>query len=171
MPDEPPLEAFEPVVDANCRVLILGSFPGQASLRAGHYYAHPTNLFWPVMSAALGIELTGMAFEARYRCLREAGVGLWDVIERCRREGSLDASIREARPAGLLELAASLPRLRCVLLNGRTAERHGRALAWPRGITLQAMPSTSAAYASMPAARKRECWLSALDEALGSEVS
>ncbi|MEZ5651894.1 MAG: DNA-deoxyinosine glycosylase [Burkholderiaceae bacterium] len=162
-----PLAGFAPVVDEHCRVLVLGSFPGTASLRAGHYYAHPSNRFWPILSVALGEDLTVMAFPERYRRLRAQHIGLWDVIASCRRQGSLDASIRDARPAGLSSLAADLPVLAHVLTNGSTASRLARQADWPAGVRLQAMPSTSAAYASMPADEKCRLWVTAVRQGLG----
>ena len=52
--------SFPPVVDAGTRVLILGSLPGDASLAAGRYYAHPQNQFWRLMELVIGEELRGL---------------------------------------------------------------------------------------------------------------
>jgi len=81
-----------PYVDMKTRVLVLGSMPGEESLRQGLYYAHPRNRFWPLMETVFGIP-AGLTFEERIVRLNDAGIGLWDVLASCSREGSLDANI------------------------------------------------------------------------------
>jgi hypoxanthine-DNA glycosylase len=105
------LLGFEPVADRRARTLILGSFPSEASQRAGHYYAHPRNQFWPILSELLGEPLVNLPFEARYRRLRAHRIALWDVIQTCERPGSLDASIREAQSNDFDALLRLAPRL------------------------------------------------------------
>ena len=118
---------FEPVVDANTRLLILGSLPGDASLRAAQYYGHPRNAFWRLIGGVIGRELSALPYEERLAALKAAGVGLWDVIASAERPGSLDAAIRRPEAADLRGLVASLPDLRAVAFNGGTAARLGRA--------------------------------------------
>ncbi len=91
------LTGLPPVIDQTTRTLILGSFPGIASLQAQQYYAHPRNQFWALLSALLQTDLQGMAYQQRLACLLQHGIGLWDVIAGCRRAGSLDSAIRAAR--------------------------------------------------------------------------
>ena len=155
------LAGFPPVIDAGCETLILGSFPGAASLAAGHYYAHPRNQFWPILSACLGEPLTRLDFADRYARLLAHRIALWDVIAACVRPGSLDADIREACTNDLDELLGRAPALRRVLFNGRAA---GRFAGWfgMRGLETHLLPSTSPAYAGMPPARKLEAWRSVL---------
>ena len=100
---------FEPVVDANTRLLILGSLPGDASLRAGQYYGHPRNAFWRLIGGVIRCDLAALSYEERLAALRTAGVGLWDVIASAERPGSLDAAIRAPEAADLRERIRTLP--------------------------------------------------------------
>jgi hypoxanthine-DNA glycosylase len=93
---QPQLQGLPPVLSRDVRVLILGSFPGAASLAAGQYYAHPRNHFWPLVAAVTGVPLPDMPYRRRLVALRASGIGLWDAIVACRRRGSLDGAIRDA---------------------------------------------------------------------------
>ena len=151
--------AFAPVVDGNTRVLILGSLPGEASLAAGQYYAHPRNLFWPLLSSVLDMDLANMPYLQRLAAIRERGIGLWDTIVRAHREGSLDGAIRGADHADLANLAASLPQLSAVAFNGGKAWSIGAPQLENSGLELLALPSSSPAYAAMPRAEKEARWM------------
>jgi hypoxanthine-DNA glycosylase len=155
------LAGLPPVVGPRSRLLVLGSFPGEASLAAGHYYAHPRNQFWPILAHALGQPLPGWPFERRYRAVVEAGLAIWDVFGGCRREGSLDSSIRDAAANDFEALLGRAPQLRAVVFNGRTAGRYERWFA-ARGLATRVLPSTSPAHAGMSAADKRAHWCEAI---------
>ena len=150
--------AFPPIVAADTRVLILGSLPGEASLAAGRYYAHPQNQFWRLIGAAIGRELHELDYEARLQALREAGVGLWDTVASALRMGSLDAALREVESAALADLIATLPELRAVGFNGATSARLGRRALGETALALIDLPSSSPAYAAMPFAAKAQSW-------------
>lgn len=117
--------AFPPIVDAQTRVLVLGSLPGERSLAEGRYYAHPQNQFWRLISAAIGRDIASLDYDARLAALLEARVGLWDVVASAERKGSLDATIREPEVRDVYALAQSLPQLRAIGFNGGTALKHG----------------------------------------------
>jgi hypoxanthine-DNA glycosylase len=153
--------AFAPVAGPGTRVLILGSLPGAASLRAGQYYAHPQNGFWRLIGAVIGSEIAALPYPERLAALEAAGVGLWDVVASAERPGSADAAIRDPEHADLARLVAGLPALRAVGFNGGTAARIGRRqlAALPDGPALVDLPSSSPAYAVMPLAEKRARWL------------
>jgi len=119
--------SFAPVVDGATRVLVLGSLPGERSLAAGRYYAHPQNQFWRLTGAAIGRDLAALGYEERLAALRLAGIGLWDVVATARRRGSTDAALRDVAANDLAALADALPELRLIAFNGATAGRIGAA--------------------------------------------
>lgn len=149
---------LEPVVDERTRVLLLGSLPGEASLRANAYYAHPQNAFWRLVSGVLEEDLVALPYAARLSRLLERRLGLWDVVGRARRTGSLDQAIREPEVRDLPALADRLPRLQLVAFNGGAASRLGRrALGDAPGLELMDLPSSSAAH-TLAFAAKAEAW-------------
>ena len=150
--------AFDPVVDARTRLLILGSLPGDASLKAAQYYAHPQNGFWRLVGGVIGVDLAALPYGERLEALRAAGVGLWDVIASAERPGSLDAAIRSPEAADLLGLVESLPALKVVAFNGATSAKLGRRiLGGLEGLSLIDLPSSSAAHAR-PLSEKAAVW-------------
>lgn len=151
--------SFAPFVTPETRLLVLGTLPGEESLRAQRYYAHPRNRFWHLIGKAIGTELEPLDYEQRVATLRDAKVGLWDTIASARREGSLDAAIREVEHNPLAELVAGLPALRAVAFNGGTAARIGTKLLAGSDVELVSLPSSSPAYAGMPLAEKERLWL------------
>lgn len=152
--------SFSPVVAPTTRLLILGSLPGEASLQAGRYYAHPRNAFWHLCGAVLGVDLAAMPYDDRLAELLAGGIGLWDVVRSGERRGSLDADLRAVEGNRLDELAASLPGLSAIGFNGSTASRIGRSLLGPAtGLALIELPSSSPAHAAMSLAEKTDRWL------------
>ncbi|MEQ8345626.1 MAG: DNA-deoxyinosine glycosylase [Sneathiellaceae bacterium] len=125
-PDPPARKAsFPPVADRRTRLLVLGSLPGDASLAAGRYYAHPQNQFWRLMGAVLQVDLAGLGYADRLAALLERRVGLWDSVASATRRGSSDAAIRDIQGNDLPGLVAGLPALRAIAFNGGTAHRLG----------------------------------------------
>jgi TDG/mug DNA glycosylase family protein len=165
--ESPLLRGLPPIENPRARVLILGSMPGAASLAAGQYYAHPRNLFWPLLGAILGFN-PGSDYALRVAALKRVGIALWDVIGRCRRRGSLDARIdpKSVVANDFAALLARHPCLHTVCFNGATAEASWRrhvlpALAAP-GLRTLRLPSTSPANASIDYERKLAAWAAAL---------
>ena len=151
--------SFPAVADEAARVLILGSLPGEASLRAAQYYAHPQNQFWRLMGVVIGRELQALPYPERLAALRLAGVGLWDTVRSAERVGSLDAKIRGPTPNSLGAFAATLPALRVIAFNGAKASAVGRGELGPgSNFALITLPSSSPAHA-VPFERKLEQWI------------
>lgn len=156
---EPFKQSFHPIVNADTRLLILGSLPGEVSLKHQQYYAHPTNHFWRLTGAIIGADLVHLPYEERLQTLLRHHIGLWDVIREARRAGSLDGSIRDHSPNALRELVAGLPELKAIGFNGTTSSAIGRKqLGAETGLDLIALPSSSAAY-TKPFDAKLTEWL------------
>lgn len=145
-----------PIIDARVETLILGSFPGVVSLGKAQYYAHPQNQFWRLLGAVLDEPLPAMDYAARTRGLLAHRIGLWDVIGRCVRDGSLDAAIRDACHNDLSQVTRVATRLRRVCFNGKTAARRAAELA-ALGYETVVLPSSSPAY-TLPFESKLVAW-------------
>ena len=166
-PPKPPrkIRGLPPIAGKNPRVLILGSFPGETSLRAREYYAHPRNQFWAVMETVFGISRDA-SYRDRCRELIAHEIALWDVIANCRRRGSLDSAIRDAKANDFAKFFQKYPRIKTVFCNGVTAEQHYKKLASAQLPVLR-LPSTSPANAAMSLAGKIEQWKTVRDALSG----
>ncbi|MDE2274960.1 MAG: DNA-deoxyinosine glycosylase [Burkholderiales bacterium] len=151
------LQGLPPVIGRNTRLVLLGSFPGVASLQDRQYYGHPRNQFWPIVGAIWGLPLPALGYRQRLAVLRERGLGLWDVYASCRRQGSLDQAIEDAAFNDLASLRRRAPQLAAIAHNGAEsarALRHTAAL----GLPVFRLPSTSPAHASWSFERKLAAW-------------
>lgn len=154
---------FPPVANGAARLLILGSMPGQASLLAGQYYAHPRNAFWRIMGDLLGAG-PELPYPQRLARLQAAGVALWDVIAACERGGSLDADIvgRSVRANDFSAFLAVHRSIERIFFNGAAAEASFRRHVLPaladRSLALHRLPSTSPAHAARSYADKLAAW-------------
>ena len=43
-------EGFPPIADERATVLILGTMPGEESLKKNEYYGNPRNAFWKIIA-------------------------------------------------------------------------------------------------------------------------
>jgi double-stranded uracil-DNA glycosylase len=137
-----------PVVDQKSRVLVLGTLPGDESLRLQRYYSNPTNAFWRLLASVFGAP-TGATYEERLAFLSDHGIALWDVLRSAERRGSSDAAITNAEPNDFAQLFCSYPDLRCVAFNGGKAETFWRKYVAPRpdvpssSLVTRVLPSSS----------------------------
>lgn len=157
------LQGLAPVIAPHTRLVVLGSFPGVASLVAQRYYGHPRNQFWPLLSALWQVDLVAMDYPQRLQEILDRGLGLWDVYDTCRRQGSLDSAIETPVLNDLASLRRRAPDLRAVAHNGGESARamkHTRAL----GVAVVQLPSTSPAHARWHFERKLAAWRAAFTE-------
>ncbi|HTP08125.1 MAG TPA: DNA-deoxyinosine glycosylase [Anaerolineae bacterium] len=156
-------QSIPPIIEAASRVLILGTMPGDESLRQQQYYAHPRNHFWRIL-AAIYHEPFAELYSDRVALLHRQQLALWDVLQHCERPGSLDQAIRNAVPNDFRELFATYRNLQAIVFNGRKAHELFERQVLPQQslddvahLPRWLMPSTSPA-ATLPLSAKIERW-------------
>jgi len=169
--DSPLLTGLAPVIAPDTRVLVLGSFPGAASLAAQQYYAHPRNQFWKLVGALVGEDLYGLPYDERLPRLLAHRFGLWDVLAACEREGSLDSSIRKPAANDFERLHKLCPQLETVGFNGQASGKFAPQFA-QAGYRTVVLPSSSPAHMALTFEQKLAVWRQLIDEgAADSQLS
>ncbi|PWF45100.1 DNA-deoxyinosine glycosylase [Massilia glaciei] len=151
------LSGLAPVVAVDTTILILGSFPGAASLAAQQYYAHPQNQLWRLLSDLTGEDLRALAYAERLARLLAHRIGLWDVLGACERRGSLDADIRNPAANDFARLRHLCPLLATVGFNGQTSGKFAPGFA-AAGYRTLVLPSSSPAHATLRFEQKLALW-------------
>ena len=157
--------SFPPIVDEYSEVLILGSIPGPESLRQRQYYANHNNQFWRIIYSVYGSDsddTAEFAYEAKIRFILEHKIALWDVFHSADRSGALDADIKNPELSDIRGLILAHPRIKRILLAGRTAEKAFRKHFSDVRIHTLYVPSASSAYAKKSIDEKIEDWKSAI---------
>jgi hypoxanthine-DNA glycosylase len=158
----PLLTGLAPVIAPDTRILILGSFPGAASLAAQQYYAHPRNQFWKLVGALVDEDLYGLPYAERLPRLLAHRIGLWDVLAACEREGSLDSAIRNAAANDFERLHRLCPQLETVGFNGQASGKFAVQFA-QAGYRTVVLPSSSPAHMAMNFEQKLAVWRTLVD--------
>ncbi len=158
---------FPAAAPADIHILILGSFPGERSLQERQYYAHPRNVFWRIMGEIFNFDYE-IDYQQRIAMVNAYKVGIWDVLQSCRRHGSLDAKIEAATIVtnDFTSFFACHPQVRLLVFNGSRAETEFKKRIVPtlgdtrKRLDMIRMPSTSPAMAMMNYQRKYKAWRS-----------
>lgn len=168
------LRGLAPIVSPSSRTLILGSFPGEESLRKKEYYAHERNGFWKILAFLFEPGLEFKNYAAKKAFIKKHQLAVWDVIHSCERKTSADSRIKNPIPNDFAAFFARHSKIKTVLLNGRTAEKAWQTLAAYSGLDLKKssrsrafppavyVPSTSPALASLTWQAKAALWQQAL---------
>jgi TDG/mug DNA glycosylase family protein len=158
-------KGFPPIADKKAKVLILGSMPGEESLRKNEYYANPKNAFWRIMAALFGSG-RDLSYKEKARILKENKIALWDVMKSCERRGSLDSAIKDSAIVenDFVSFYRGHPNIRYVFFNGAKAEMEYKKRVMPRlsdvakRIAYCRLPSTSPAMARLSFDEKLVEW-------------
>lgn len=152
---------FPPVVDANCRILILGSFPSVRSREDGFFYGHPQNRFWRMLAAVLNEDIP-QDIPAKQAMLLRHNIALWDVVASCEIKGSSDASVKNAVPVDIAAVMRIAP-IERIICNGALAGKLYRRYLEPlTGMEALVLPSTSPANAAWSLERLIQAWSPAI---------
>ncbi len=150
--------SFSPISHPNARVLILGTMPGVQSLALQQYYGHPRNAFWKIIFSVLETPFS-TDYEQRKNVLLDNGIALWDVLEACVREGSLDSAIEQEVPNDFDSFLKAHPNIRHIYFNGQKAAKFFKQhVAVSDDYQLVTLPSTSPANAGMSFEKKLLEW-------------
>lgn len=163
------INGFQPVINPGANILILGSMPGKRSLQENQYYAHPRNSFWRIFSTLFDVEenlIDGVDYKKRIESLKKANIALWDVLQSCTRESSLDSDIIESsvEKNDFSTFFLNHPSIQHVYFNGAKAEELYRRHVIPalddqeRELPMTRLPSTSPAHAAMSFEEKLKKW-------------
>lgn len=150
-----------PILPKHPRLLILGSMPSARSLIEQQYYAHPHNLFWPLLMEIIGCHPPPTEYRSRITAAHRAGIAVWDVLVACHRNGSLDSAIvkESEQPNNIAELLVNCPSIRAVAFNGNKAQQcFKRHVPLSSNLQLLVLPSTSPANARISRAEKLTAW-------------
>lgn len=145
------IEGFDPIIDKNCEILILGTMPGEESLKKQEYYAFERNQFWKVIFSIFGEEMDDDNYESKKAFLLNNKIAIWDVLKSCDRENSSDSNIKNPVANDFKSLYIKYPNLKSIYFNGRKAEVLYKRLVVKNvnkdDLSLFNLPSTSPANA------------------------
>jgi TDG/mug DNA glycosylase family protein len=150
--------SFAPIFDNNSKILILGTMPSPASLKAEMYYSHPQNAFWKIMSILFQEEIPNVT-QPKVQFLLCNNIALWDTLKSCERKGALDSNIKDFEPNDINDLIKNSSNIRAIFLNGGASYKfykqfHADKINLPYFL----LPSTSPANQSLNFDEKLEKW-------------
>jgi TDG/mug DNA glycosylase family protein len=140
------IRSFDPIVDENSWVIILGTIPGPESLRRGEYYANKRNQFWKIIYGVFG-KKPHSTYQQKIEFLKRKGVALWDVLQSCERVGASDSKITNEKPNDIEGLLRKNPGIRAIFFNGKKSEELFQKLTASNTLTIKhkTLPSSSPA--------------------------
>ena len=118
------VQSLSPVIDKDSEILILGTMPGKESLRSKEYYAAPNNSFWKIMKRLFNSNMEFKDYEEKISCLKKHHIALWDTLQSCERESSLDSNIKEEEYNDIDGLLSRYPQIKKVVFNGKKAANY-----------------------------------------------
>jgi hypoxanthine-DNA glycosylase len=138
---------FKPIIFQDTKILILGSFPSKKSIEYGFYYAHPQNQLWKILSQISSYPVNNK--DQKIWLLKELRIGLWDMIQSCRSENSLDSSLEDEIVNDIPAFLELYPTIEKIAFTGRKSQALFETNFSHLKIKKIYLPSPSSAYAKM----------------------
>jgi len=158
--------AFAPIVDANSKILLLGTMPGEESLRKQEYYGHKSNQFWKILFTLYNKPLAN-DYKERVALLLEKKIALWDVLQSCEGVGSLDSNIKNEQPNDFKKFYKRYPHIRHIFFTSQKAKQfYVKYVGLDEVHTFSVLPSPSPANAKMCLSEKIKSWKEILESML-----
>ncbi|HEX8576760.1 MAG TPA: DNA-deoxyinosine glycosylase [Flavobacterium sp.] len=156
------IESFLPIITTDTKILILGTMPGQISLNRQEYYGNKNNHFWRIMFSVFNEHNAINDYDAKIQLLQDNNIGLWDTLQHCERQGSLDIHIKNHQVNNFDHLFTQFPNIKKVLFNGKDSHKFFfKQYGQIEGIRYFIMPSTSPAN-TMTFEKKLAFWKEAI---------
>jgi len=153
------LKSFKPVINEDTVQMIIGTMPGEASLKAKQYYAYKYNKFWQIIFDIFGRGEVLFNYKDKLNILLKNKTGLWDALAYCKRKGSLDKDILQEKPNDFNSLLKNYPKVTKLIFNGQKANKYFlKYFGQIEGIEYIVLPSTSPANASKTYKQKLNIW-------------
>ena len=152
------IQSFPALSNPAAEVLLLGTMPGVLSLAINEYYGHPRNYFWKLLAAIFDEEIPP-SYELKKALLQRNKIAVWDVLQACEREGSLDNNIRKENPNDFAAFLNEHPQIKLIAFNGQKAAAFFKKYVGLSGAySYITLPSTSPANASKSFEQKLREW-------------
>ncbi|KIA90463.1 DNA-deoxyinosine glycosylase [Kaistella jeonii] len=151
------ISSFPPIISETSKILILGSVPGIKSLEMQQYYAHPQNKFWRILFELFQEDFT-KDYSKKLKFLEKNHIAVWDVIDSCEREGSLDTKIKNEVHNDVEQILMDYQNIKAIFCNGQKSFKNVQnKMRENPEIPIFVLPSTSPAY-TIPFVKKVEEW-------------
>ncbi|TDQ08410.1 DNA-deoxyinosine glycosylase [Pedobacter metabolipauper] len=150
--------AFPPIAGPESRILILGTMPGDRSLKLQQYYGHSGNHFWKMMFLLFDKTFTP-DYETRKQLLLDHGIALWDVLQACECEGSSDNNIKNEVANNFSAFYTAHPYIKTIFFASKKAEAfYDKYVIKDPAKTYDTLPSPSSANTWKTFDQKLEEW-------------
>jgi hypoxanthine-DNA glycosylase len=157
-------KSFKYIAGQNAKILILGSMPGEASLKAREYYAYKHNKFWNIIFEIFDVGRAPLDYKDKLETLKKHNIALWDTLQKCRRKGSLDGDISKETPNNIPRLLGEYLHIQKILFNGQASFKYYAKHFGKPQIKYVVLPSTSPANAGIDYKTKLARWKAALTD-------